>query len=53
MHLYSIKFNKSDFSKLNFEKIELIDPLKAFDNFENIRSMTATGIFKEIEPFKN
>lgn len=50
-YLYSIKFNKSDFSKLNFEKIELIDPIKAFDNFENIRSMTATGIFKVVEPF--
>jgi hypothetical protein len=50
-YLYSVKFNKSDFSKLNFEKIELIDPIKAFDNFENIRSMTATGILKKIEPF--
>lgn len=50
-YLYSIKFNKSDFSKLNFEKIELIDPIKAFDNFENIRNMTSTGIFKEIKPF--
>lgn len=51
-YLYSVKFNKSTFSKLNFEKIELIDPIKAFDNFECIRKMTATGIFKEIEPFK-
>ena len=25
---------------------------KAFDNFENIRSMTATGIFKVVEPIK-
>jgi len=50
-YLYSVKFNKSDFSKLNFEKIELIDPIKAFDNFENIRKMTETGIFKKIEPF--
>ncbi|OCL86268.1 DUF4236 domain-containing protein [Arcobacter porcinus] len=50
-YLYSIKFNKSDFSKLNFEKIELIDPIKAFDNFENIRNMTVTSIFKKIEPF--
>lgn len=51
-YLYSVKFNKSTFSKLNFEKIELIDPIKAFDNFENTRSMTATGIFKKVEPFK-
>ncbi|MBF7071225.1 hypothetical protein, partial [Aliarcobacter butzleri] len=50
-YLYSVKFNKSDFSKLNFEKIELINPIKAFDNFENIRKMTETGIFKKIEPF--
>lgn len=50
-YLYSVKFNKSDFSKLNFEKIELINPIKAFDNFENIRKMTETGIFKEIKPF--
>ncbi|MBF7070149.1 hypothetical protein [Aliarcobacter butzleri] len=50
-YLYSVKFNKSDFSKLNFEKIELIDPIKAFDNFENIRNMTSTGILKEIKPF--
>lgn len=50
-YLYSVKFNKSVFSKLNFEKIELIDPIKAFDNFENIRKMTETGIFKKIEPF--
>ena len=51
-YLYSVKFNKSDFSKLNFEKIELIDPIKAFDNFENIKKMTETGIFKKIEPFQ-
>ena len=51
-YLYSVKYNKSTFSKLNFEKIELIDPIKAFDNFENTRSLTATGIFKKIEPFK-
>ena len=51
-YLYSIKFNKSDFSKLNFGKIELIDPIEAFNNFEHVRKMTATGIFKEIEPFK-
>lgn len=50
-YLYSVKFNKSDFSKLNFEKIELIDSVKAFDNFENIRKMTETGILKKIEPF--
>lgn len=50
-YLYSVKFNKSVFSKLNFEKIELIDPIKAFDNFENIRKMTETGILKKIEPF--
>lgn len=51
-YLYSIKFNKSDFSKFNFKKINLIDPIEAFNNFEHIRKMTATGIFKEIEPYK-
>jgi len=52
-YLYSVKFDKNSFSKLNFEKIELIDPVKAFDNFENVRSLTATGIFKKIEPFNS
>ena len=51
-YLYSIKFNKSDFSKLNFDRIDLINPVESFDNFENIRNMSSTGIFKKIEPFK-
>lgn len=50
-YLYSIKFNKSDFSKLNFDRIDLINPVESFDNFENIRNMSSTGIFKKIEPF--
>ena len=50
-YLYSIKFNKSDFSKLNFDRIDLINSVESFDNFENIRNMSSTGIFKKIEPF--
>ena len=50
-YLYSFKANRESFKKINFESLEIVDPVAALGAFENRRKMTATGIFKPIEPF--
>jgi len=50
-YLYSFKANRESFKKINFESLEMVDPVAALNEFENRRKMTATGIFKPIEPF--
>ncbi len=50
-YLFSIKFNREKFSKINFEEIEYLDTVQSFENFEYIRQLSATGLFKPIEPF--
>jgi len=51
-YLYSVKFARDVFSEIDFNNLELLDPIMAFSRFENIRNMSIAGIFKAIEPFK-
>lgn len=50
-YLYSIRFTRVGLNEINFEQLESVDPMTACEMFDNIRKMTATGIFKTIEPF--
>ncbi len=50
-YLYSFKINRSDFARIDFSALEQVDPIAALDMFENRKKMTATGIFKPIDPF--
>jgi len=50
-YLYSVVIDRQRFSHINFEALETIDPIEALEVFELRRHMTATGIFKAIEPF--
>ncbi|MDP4285972.1 MAG: DUF4236 domain-containing protein [Bacteroidota bacterium] len=47
-YIYSIKLTRDKFSELKFERI---DPVEAFSNFENIRSLSANYDFKIIVPW--
>lgn len=50
-YLYSIRFTRVGLNEINFKQLESVDPMTACEMFDNIRKMTATGIFKTIEPF--
>ena len=50
-YLYSYKVDRDRFTKIDFSVLERVDPKIAMDVFENRKRMTATGIFKAIEPF--
>lgn len=52
-YLYSIKADRPTYTKINFSSLDKVDPVEAMRaNFENICKMTATGVFKTIEPFQ-
>jgi len=46
-YAYSVKFDKNRFKNL---KINLIDPIEAVQNFENVMNMTSTYELRTIEP---
>ena len=48
-YVYSIVINKEIFYSLN---IPNVDPIEAFDNFENKRNLTKTFILNTIEPYE-
>lgn len=50
-YLFSIRFDRGSFSRINFAALECVDPVEAVTPFEHRRSMTKTGVFKSIQPF--
>ncbi len=50
-YLLSYKIDKETFNKINFKNLEALDPIRALDQFEHIKKMSKTYLFKEIEPF--
>ena len=46
-YIYSINFDRDNFSKINYKKI---DPLEALSNFENKMAVSKSFIFKTIDP---
>ena len=47
-YIYSLKLTRDKFSTLNFEKV---DPIEAFSNFENNRTLSSSYDFKTIVPW--
>lgn len=50
-YLLSVNIDKSAWKSINFNNIEYIDVVECFEQFDLIRNMSKTGIFKEITPF--
>jgi hypothetical protein len=50
-YLYSVKVNRSQWEKINFDNLRLIDPVELLGSFDIRRNMTKTGIFTSIDPF--
>ena len=51
-YLFSYKVDKEGFSRIDFNALELLDPIEALNVFEHRKKMTATGIIKAIEAFE-
>lgn len=49
-YLYSVRVQRSNWSKINFRNLPALDPVEALAQFDLRRSMTKTGIFKPIDP---
>jgi len=50
-YLYSVRIERQAYSKLNFDALENVDPIAAFDLFEYVRSMNANLEFRPIQPY--
>lgn len=50
-YLYSSRITRAAWSAIAFDQLNHLDPVSAYDRFETRRKMSATGIFKPIEPF--
>ncbi len=49
-YLLSVQIPRSDWLKINFERLGELDPIAVLEPFEMARNMTKTGIFRGIEP---
>ncbi|NUE95417.1 DUF4236 domain-containing protein [Gilliamella sp. ESL0232] len=50
-YLVSVNINKAEWKSINFNNIEHIDVVECFNQFDLIRDMSKTGVFKAITPF--
>lgn len=50
-YLYSVRVNRDDWVKINFDNLSQIDAVDSLDSFDLRRNMTKTGVFKPVEPF--
>ena len=50
--LYSVRISREQWSTLNFETLDQIDPIEAFTRFELRRTMTLTGVFQAVTPLR-
>lgn len=49
-YLFSVRVSREAWSKIDFSNLGSVDPVAALGEFEIIRNMTATGVFKAIQP---
>lgn len=50
-YILSVLIHRHEFEKLNFERLENVDPVEALNSFTLQRRMSATCIFQTITPF--
>ena len=51
-YLYSVRIGREQWSKMNFNALDQVDPGETFTRFQLRWNMTATGIFKPVAPFQ-
>lgn len=49
-YLYSVRAGRGEWAKINFQNLERVDVVECLGQFEMVRDMTKTGVFKPIEP---
>lgn len=52
-YLFSVIFTRTGLAQIDYSALDAVDPVAALTAFEHRRSMTATGVFKAIEPFSS
>jgi len=50
-YLFSFKVDRQGFRRIDFQALDRLDPIAALGVFEHRRKMTASGVFRVIEPF--
>lgn len=50
-YLYSVSVERSDWERIDFELLAMVDVVESLAQFDLRRQMTKTGIFRPIEPF--
>lgn len=50
-YLLSVRVNRYAWQEINFDNLEMLDPVQALGNFELRRLMSASGAFSAVEPF--
>lgn len=49
-YLYSVRVGRESWSRIDFTALEHVDPVACLEGFELVRVLSATGVFKPIEP---
>ena len=50
-YLLSVIFTRQGLARIDQDQLDRVDPVEAIAAFEHRRRMTATGLFKPVEPF--
>lgn len=51
-YLLSIRVEREQYTKINFDSLDKVNPIDAMGAFEIRRKLTSTGVFKAIDPFE-
>ncbi len=51
-YLYSVRITRNAWTRLNFSRLDTVDPILAFGEFEVRRDMSKTGVFTPVLPFE-
>ncbi len=50
-YLFSVAFTRVGLERINFDSLEAVDPIEAMTAFDHRRKLSATGVFKAIQPY--
>ncbi len=51
-YLLSVKVEREQYSKIDFDSLDKVNPIEALGAFEIRRKLSSTGVFKPIDPFE-
>jgi hypothetical protein len=49
-YLYSVRIERSGWERIDFSRLDQIDPVEALTRFDLRRDMTRTGVFRPVLP---